>query len=111
MQRLEVSCAVRPIYGSTHIWVVRRQTVKSVFSGFRSGALEDSVLLGYYAPSLGHWTLTFRDNVMVSSSKENWGFSALEGEITTSSRNVRINYTVTRLYIPQECKHQHQVNH
>ena len=28
MQRLEVSGAVRPIYGSlTHIWVVRRQTV------------------------------------------------------------------------------------
>ena len=31
MQHLEVSGAVRPIYGSlatTHIWVVRRQTVK-----------------------------------------------------------------------------------
>ena len=28
MERLEVSGAVRPIYGTTHIWVVRRQTVK-----------------------------------------------------------------------------------
>ena len=28
MQRLEVSGVVRPIYGTTHIWVVRRQTVK-----------------------------------------------------------------------------------
>jgi len=31
MQRLEVSGAVRPIYGSTHIWVVRLQTVKRTF--------------------------------------------------------------------------------
>ena len=33
MQRLEVSGVVRPIYGSTHIWIVRRQTV-NVFPRF-----------------------------------------------------------------------------
>jgi hypothetical protein len=56
-----------------------------LISGFRRDADEICAVLGYYAASSGNRLPTFRDNVLVPSSKV---FLTLEDETDTLSQNI-----------------------
>ena len=52
MQRLEVSGVVRPIYGSTHIWVVRRQMFKGFVLVLESEFVHRELVFGIFLLNL-----------------------------------------------------------
>jgi len=64
MQRLEVSGAVQPIYGSLGVKRLSTHCQLCVVSGFRREVDENCALLGCYAASSGNFLPTFRDEIL-----------------------------------------------
>jgi len=68
MQRLEVSGAVLPIYGSLGVKRLKLHQLR-VISDFRREVGGICAPLDYYASSSGNFLPAFRDNIAVPSSR------------------------------------------
>lgn len=75
-------------------------------SGFRSGAFEDSIIVGCRSASLGDWCPGLRDSLVVSPStvepSSYTSHSTLEKEPPGCLETLGINHLVTRRHVPVE---------